>query len=169
MSRSAIIEIHKEALKFSAGHLMLLSADARETLHGHDYQVSVALHTDPGCHGFAIDLREYHDTLLTLCQQLDFRFLVPGTSPFLLLHETETHWDIRFQQNTFSLLKSDAVILPLPNITLEELSGWFLDQLIADRDNLAEQGILGIQVKVFNGRHESGATCWNAWEKTVSG
>lgn len=163
MTRSATIELHKEALRFSAGHLMLLSAEARETLHGHDYQVSVALRTDPGNDGFAIDLREVHDTLQTLCSRLDFHFLVPGTSPFLLINDADTHWNVMFKNESFQLLKSDVVILPVPNITLEELSGWFLDQLTTETDSLSNKGILGIRVTVFNGRNESGAMSWGAW------
>lgn len=165
MSRSATIELRKDALKFSAGHLMLLSAEARETLHGHDYQVGVALNTNPGHNGFAIDLRQYRETLQALCQQLDFRFLIPGTSPFVLINDADTHWAIQFKNQTFQLLKSDVMILPIPNITLEELSGWFLQRLTQDPVALKTIGILGIQVKVFNGRSESGSTSWGLLEK----
>jgi len=164
VSRTATIELHKDALKFSAGHLMLLSAEARETLHGHDYQVSVTLHTDPGINGFAIDLRQYRETLQALCQQLDFHFLVPGHSPFLLISDNEEHWTLQFKNQAFQMLKSDVIILPLSNITLEELSGWFLEQLTADPDALQQKGILAIRVKVFNGRSESGATYWGDWK-----
>ena len=163
MSRSATIELHKEALRFSSGHLMLLSAEARETLHGHDYQVGVALHTDPGHDGFAIDLREVHDALQTLCHRLDFHFLIPGSSPFLLINDAGMHWTIQFKNQTFQLLKSDVVILPVSNITLEELSGWFLSQLTTDTATLIAKGIQGIRVTVFNGRNESGAMGWGIW------
>ncbi len=161
MSRSATIELHREALRFSAGHLMLLSADTRETLHGHDYQVSVALQTDPGSAGFAVDLRSWRETVQTLCDRLDFRFLVPGTCPFLLLTDTKTHWNIQFKNQTFQLLKEDVVILPMPNITLEELSAWFIGELTREPETLAATGIRGIQVTVFNGRSESSTTHWS--------
>lgn len=161
MNQRAVITLHRDALRFSAGHLMLLSENQRETLHGHDYQVSVSLTTDPGQNGFALDLRQYRDTLQTLCSQLDYHFLVPAHSAFLILRETDTHWEIQQQELAILLPREDVIILPVKNITLEELAGWFLTQLTTDPVCLSQTGILGIQVTVSNGRSESGSVSWD--------
>ncbi len=164
MRTTAVIELHRNALKFSAGHLMMLSDRVRESLHGHDYQLNVALHTIVGAHGLALDLRHYRDKLLALCATLDYHFILPGQSPWLKLEEQSAHWIVHFNQQHFSFLKTDAVVLPICNVTLEELSGWFLAQLTVAPAALAEQGILGIQVKVFNGRDESASVRWGQWQ-----
>lgn len=165
MNHSAFIELHRDALRFSAGHLMLLSAGERETLHGHDYQVSVALRTDPGNEAFALDLRQMRILMQALCDRLDYRFLIPADSPHLRCEDTESHWRIHFKNQAFELLKTDTVLLPLPNITLEALSIWFVSQLTQDPASLASQGIQAIRVKVFNGRSESGASFWGSWSE----
>ncbi|MFP2903776.1 6-pyruvoyl trahydropterin synthase family protein [Pyxidicoccus sp. 3LFB2] len=43
MSRTTTIELHKEEMKFSAGHFTIFSATHRENLHGHNFTVYVAL------------------------------------------------------------------------------------------------------------------------------
>ncbi len=160
MSRLAIVELHKEELKFSAGHFMIFSAMHRETMHGHDYQVSAAFHTLIQSNGMSFDVRSYKHKISQLCQALDFRFMLPSLSEHLRLEDAGDKWLVHFAKETISLLKKDTVVLPVCNITLEELSNWFLQQLIQNTAELKEHLIQGIVVKVFNGRGESGATLW---------
>jgi len=160
VSRLATVELHKEELKFSAGHFMIFSATHRENMHGHDYQVNVAFDCTVGSNGMSFDCRDYKKRLQKLCQQLDYRFLLPSQSEFLRLEETENSWIAHVCNEILPFLKKDAVVLPICNATLEELSNWFLQQLIADTTALATHNIHGITVRVFNGRGESGASYW---------
>lgn len=160
MGRFAIIELHKEELKFSAGHFMLLSATQRESMHGHDYQIQVAFNTFVERNGMAFDCRLYKQRLLTVCQLLDYRFILPAQSEFMQIRDENDRWAIEFNQQTISFLKQDAVVLPVSNVTLEELSHWFLEQLISNQEELKEHCIHGIMIKVFNGRGESSAARW---------
>lgn len=160
MQRSAIIEIHKEELKFSAGHFMLLSATQRETMHGHDYQVHATFNALIKQNGMAFDCRDYKERLLKICQSLDYRFILPSQSEYLTIVEEAEHWVVRFGTQKIPFLKQDAVVLPVCNVTLEELSNWFLQQVITNNKELQETGIQGIMIKIFNGRGESGATNW---------
>jgi 6-pyruvoyltetrahydropterin/6-carboxytetrahydropterin synthase len=158
--RAAVIELHKEELKFSAGHFMLLSATQRESMHGHDYQIHVAFNTLINHNGMAFDCRLYKQRLLALCQSLDYRFILPGQSEYLRIEETEKHWIAHFNQQAIPFLKQDAVVLPICNVTLEELSYWVLQQLLLDPSELQQHSIEGMTVRVFNGRGESGAVIW---------
>jgi len=160
VTRLATIELHRDELKFSAGHLMLLSANQREALHGHDYQLNVAFLTEVGDNGLAFDLRDYREQLQVLCQQLDYHFVLPSNSPYLRLSETENHWEISFAKETFTFLKKDTVVLPITNVTLEELSWWFLQQLIQSPASLKKLGIQAITMRIFNGRGESVSCDW---------
>lgn len=160
MGRSAIVELHKEELKFSAGHFMLLSSTVRESMHGHDYQIHVAFNTLIERNGMAFDCRLYKQRLLTICQSLDYRFILPSQSEFMRVREEEDKWIAEFDQQIIPFLKQDAVVLPICNVTLEELSNWFLQQLTADPTELETHRIHGITVKVYNGRGESGSTFW---------
>lgn len=158
--RSAVIQIHKEELKFSAGHFMLHSATQRESMHGHDYQIQVAFDTLIKHNGMAFDCRLYKQRLLEICQQLDYRFLLPGQSDYMQVTEEKEQFIAHFNQQTIAFWKEDAVVLPICNVTLEELSYWFLQQLIANPAILQEHLIQGITVTAYNGRGESGAASW---------
>ncbi len=162
VSRLAVIEIHKEELKFSAGHFMLFSESQRETMHGHDYQVQASFQTLIKQNGMAFDSRFYKQKLAEFCQALDYRFILPSASHYLRLEETNTNWIAHVGQEKISFLKKDAVILPICNVTLEELSNWFLQQLLKNTAELQAHNIQHITIKIFNGRGESGATSWTS-------
>lgn len=160
MSRLATVEIHKEELKFSAGHFMIISATHRENMHGHDYQVNVAFDCTVGSNGMSFDCRDYKQRLTKLCQQLEYRFILPSTSEFLRLEDAGDQWIVHVSNDILHFYKKDAVVLPITNATVEELSNWFVQQLTANAAELAEHKIHGLTVRVFNGRGESGASYW---------
>ncbi len=165
MSRLATVEIHKEELKFSAGHFMLFSGSSRETMHGHDYQVGVAFDCMVGNNGMSFDLRYYKEQLRSLIQTLDYHFILPSQSPFLKLEEQTDKWLATMGPETFSFYKKDVVVLPITNVTLEDLSFWFLQQMTNKLQELRAHTIHAIRVTVYNGRSESGST---AWEEKVA-
>lgn len=161
VTRFATIELHRDELKFSAGHLMLLSATQREKLHGHDYQLNVAFRTEVGENGLAFDLREYREKLQKICQQLDYRFILPSLSPYLKLQEIDDSLKVSFANDTFTFLKKDTLVLPITNTTLEELAWWFLQQLTVAPIDLKNMHIHAITVRIFNGRGESACCDWH--------
>jgi 6-pyruvoyltetrahydropterin/6-carboxytetrahydropterin synthase len=57
-------------------------------------------------------------------------------------------------------LKRDATILPIRNVTVEELSNWFLEQIILDKQELIHNKIFEMTVKVFSGPGQSGIANW---------
>lgn len=161
VSRYAIVELATDELKFSAGHFMLLSATEREGMHGHDYAVRAALHTRYHSNGMGFDCRIYKQKLKSLCQLLDYRFLLPMTSEYLRVEETATEWRCQHNHQTFAFLKKDAIGLNICNVTLEELSHWFLTRLTEDREALQEHGIEQIRLTVSNGRGDAGTALWH--------
>lgn len=160
LSRLTIVELHKDELHFSAGHFTIFSATERENLHGHNYDVSAALHVLLTDNGMAFDYRFYKSKLLALCQQLDRRFLLPTQSNYLKIEETGDMYYAHFNQERIPFLKKDIFLLPVCNVTIEELSNWFLQQLLQNAVELQSHGIQSITVKVFNGPGQSGAASW---------
>jgi 6-pyruvoyltetrahydropterin/6-carboxytetrahydropterin synthase len=157
--RVASIEIHKEEFSFSAGHFTIFSAEDREHLHGHNYYVSVAFHFNLQENGLSFDYRYYKKKILLLCNQLDRYFLLPGQSPYLTLEDQGEYWIALFNNKKLPFLKEDVMILPLSNITIEELSHWFLQKILEDQQSLGDHSIVEITVKVYNGPGQSaGAT-----------
>lgn len=160
MVRFANLEIHKEEFSFSAGHFTIFSATEREQLHGHNYYVSVAFNIKIEHNGLSFDYRHYKKKILGLCDQLDRHFLLPAESPYLQLEEDGDYINAYFNQRKLPFLKDDVVILPLSNITIEELSHWFLQKILEEQAQLHEHSIHGLTVKVFNGPGQSGGATW---------
>jgi 6-pyruvoyltetrahydropterin/6-carboxytetrahydropterin synthase len=158
--RFASLEIHKEEFSFSAGHFTIFSQTDREHLHGHNYYVSIAFNLKIEHNGLSFDYRHYKKKILSLCDQLDRHFLLPDQSPYLSIEDNGDYWIAHFNQKKLPFLKEDVVILPLTNITIEELSHWFLQKLLADQPEIERHAIRGITVKVYNGPGQSGGASW---------
>ncbi|MBV8803033.1 MAG: 6-carboxytetrahydropterin synthase [Gammaproteobacteria bacterium] len=169
MTRLATVELHAEEHSFSAGHFTIFSATEREDLHGHNYHVSLSMQVKLNDNGMAFDYRIYKNKLRELCQQLDRRFLLPARSQYLMLEETEGMWIGHFNNEHIPFLKRDVLILPICNITIEELSYWFLDQFIQNKEELEAHGLQQMTVKVFNGPSQSGAaSCGNEYTALIT-
>lgn len=160
MTRITTIELYKDELNFSAGHFTIFSETARENLHGHNYYVGAEFKVIINDNGMAFDYRIYKKKLRELCSTLDLRFLLPAHSEYLKIEETKDLYIAHFNQEKIPFLKRDILILPVRNVTLEELSNWFLLQLIQNTNELSEFNILGIKISVFNGPGQSGSTYW---------
>jgi len=160
--RMTIIEIQKEAMKFSSAHFTIFSPTVREPLHGHNYYVYMGLHTEVLDNGLSYDYRTYKKTAYELCRELNQRVLVPLHSKYLEIREDDTHVHLRFNEDTMSLMKKDVKFLPICNITVEELSTWFLQKLTADPAALKRDHIKAIDVKVFTGPGQSGSSHWQS-------
>ncbi len=141
---------------------MIFSATERETMHGHDYQINVAFETLIEKNGMCFDVRYYRQKLMKLCASLDYHFILPARSEFLRIEETANKWLVHFNNDVMEFFKRDAVVLSITNVTLEEMSNWFLQQLLQDMQELQGHHIYGITVKAHNGRGESGATTWQS-------
>jgi len=161
MSRLATIEIFREDLNFSAGHFTIFSATHREKLHGHNYQVSAAITTKIEENGLRVDYRHYHDKVATLCQRLNLAFLLPAKSRYLKIEEHENYYHAHFDQEMIPFLKKDVIILPIENTTIEELSDWFLQQLVQDQADLDKNGVQAITLRVSSNAGRSGSSTWS--------
>lgn len=155
------VELQKESMKFAAGHTTIFSATEREPLHGHWYGVYLALTTWVEENGMTFDYRYYKERVHTLCRHLNQTFLMPTASPFLTMTEDEDYYYFTFNHKKIPFLKEDVTLLPLTNITVEELSRWFVNELIRDKDELNRHRIQRIVVKVFSAPGQSASHTWD--------
>lgn len=160
MSRFSTIELFKEDMKFSAGHFTIFSKTIRENLHGHNYNLYAAFTTEINDEGLSFDYRFYKEKLYQLCQNLDETVILPGNSKYLSFDERRDYYHVNFNQEIMIFLKRDVTILPIFNVTVEELSNWFLQQILADKKELTVNKIMDVKVKVFSGPGQSGSAVW---------
>lgn len=160
MERLASLSIVKEDLVFSAGHFTIFSETEREALHGHNYHLSVQFKVKIIHNGLAFDYRIYKQKLSDICKRVDGYFLLPLHSPYMQITEEGDYYVGHFNQQKIPFLKQDVILLPVTNISIEELSHWFLLQLCENETQLIAHGICEINLEVFNGPSQSGGAHW---------
>lgn len=161
MPRISLLELHKENMKFSAGHFTIFSAEHREKMHGHNYTVYCGLETRFGENGLAFDYRVYKTKIYEICRKLNESFLLAGNSPHLRFEEHDDHYWVFFHTEKLYFNKRDVVVLPINNVTVEELSQWFITQLTVNKEELKQHGIQKIIVKIASSPGQSGSATWH--------
>lgn len=154
------IELFKEAMKFSAAHFTLFSRDSRERLHGHNFQVYVAVTMWRHPDGLTLDYRQLKNLILHLCSEWDEYLLLPTKSPYLTVTEREKEVDVVFNDQKMCFLKDDVKLLPISNITVEELSYLFLQEIQAHPLIQKLESIQAIKVKISSGNGQWGECEW---------
>ena len=160
MVRRATIDIAKEDMHFSAAHFTIFSARRRENLHGHDFFVAATATGPVGDDGLCFDYNALKSPLRALCEVLDETVLLPAHSPHLRLCEDEEQVAARFADEWLTFLRRDVRVLPVRNITVEELAAWFLATLLADVE------VLALPIDALTVRVSSGPGQWAGVEWT---
>ena len=155
-----IIELNREDMRFSSGHFTIFSANKRERLHGHNFRVHALITGEVDDDGLTFDYSDYRQQLLALCRHLHEHFLLPSDSKFLNLQQNDSTVDIEFNAEVFSLLSKDVLVLPLRNITVEELARWFVEELTKDKKAVDELSVKALTIKISSGPGQSGSASW---------
>jgi len=162
MDDRVVIRLDKENMKFSAGHFTIFGPGDRERLHGHNFKVAVVLHARVGDNGLCFDYGIYKARVVALCRELNEYFLLPGRSPLLAIEENSEGLVAVFGDERIPFLRGDVKVLPVRNVTLEELAGYLLERLLEDRDAVAAHGIDAIEVSVASGPGQGASRHWQA-------
>lgn len=160
MSEKTTILLSRQDFQFSAGHYTIFSATAREKLHGHNFSVAVAIHTQVTPGGISFDYDIYKRIIRRLCKELNQCMLLPAHSPYQTIEEKGDYYYCHYHNERIPFLKSDVKILPLRNITVEELARWFILQLIADEAVLAQYQVTGLTVTVNTAPGQGASIEW---------
>ena len=154
------IEIEKSYLHFSAAHFTIFSATNRERLHGHNWRIAVEISCELGDDGLCFDYAIYKEILKNLCAQYDEYTLIPNDSPHLDISEDEDYYFIKHNNITQPLLKTDTILMPVKNITIEALSQYFLELMTADKQHLENLKIHAFEMRVSSGPNQWGISWW---------
>lgn len=155
MSDRVTIRLAKENMKFSAGHFTIFSATERERVHGHNFRVEVDIEADMLGNGMCFDYGIYKARIVALCRELNEWMILPTRSSHLRIEEDGDHVHAHFNGERIPFLRSDVLLLPIENATLEEFSSWFLDRLMDDIDTLRQHRIVAMEARVSSGPGQS--------------
>ncbi|MFT5578062.1 MAG: 6-pyruvoyltetrahydropterin/6-carboxytetrahydropterin synthase [Paraglaciecola psychrophila] len=159
MNKHATIEIEKENLHFSAAHFTIFSAEERERLHGHNFHISATITAPVDDNGLCFNYQIAKQKLKVLCDSMDEYTLMPSLSPHLSIEEQEQHYLVEFNREKMYFLKPDVLLIPVRNISVEELAYYILQTLKHDGfvDSL---GITYLEIKVSSGPGLWGSSNW---------
>ncbi|MBL4674141.1 MAG: 6-carboxytetrahydropterin synthase [Arenicella sp.] len=161
MPTLASIEIEKSYLHFSAAHFTIFSATNRERLHGHNWRVAVEITGEIGDDGLCFDYAIYKQILRQLCAKYDEYTLIAEQSPYLKITEDSEFYYIEHDGRTQPLLKTDTILMPVQNITIEALANYFLLQMTEDKVHLDQLKIHGFEMRVSSGPNQWGICRWS--------
>jgi 6-pyruvoyltetrahydropterin/6-carboxytetrahydropterin synthase len=149
-----VFELRMESardLKFSAAHFTA-HGGTRERLHGHNYTLSVAVRGAAGADGCVVEFSEIKVATRALAAELDERFLCAELSTTVVATVADGQLSLRVAADgsAFSMPVGDAVLLPLRNTTVEELSAYLARGLVEriGAARLLERGVTSVTLGV---------------------
>ena len=157
--RLARFVIEKQAMNFSIAHFTIFSATEREDLHGHNFQIRVELEAPVGDDGLAFNYGIVKGLVRELCDSIDEKLILPEQSPYLSLDDQGEYLVAEFNGEKMPYLKRDVLTLPIANTTVEELSRYFLGQLLEEPE-LQDRGITELTVAVSSSPGQAGYASW---------
>ena len=159
MTRLTTLHITKEAHKFSAAHYTIFSTTERERLHGHNYFVSVHLVAHMGDNGFSADYNVYKRRIKAICDRYDEYMLLPEFSPYQTIERVGDEIHAHFNGRVLKFLADETWVLPVANVTVEELSHLLLRELI---ESEPDPDLVEVELTVSSGSGQAGSAVWQA-------
>ena len=159
--RRATIDIAKEDMHFSAAHFTVFSAARRENLHGHDFYVAATATGPIDAGGLCFDYNRLKSRLRALCAELDETVLLPTRSPHLTVAADANGCEVAFGDERLRFPPRDVKLLPVRNVTVEELAHWLLERLTAT-EGFAELPLETLQLRVSSGPGQWAGASWRA-------
>lgn len=161
MNRLTTIEIHKQYLHFSVAHFTIFSATERERLHGHNFRIAVSITGEVDDNGLCFDYAIYKKILQELCSRYDEYTLIASKSPHLKIESDNVFHNVTHNEITMPLLKTDTILLPIRNITIEEMSRYLLDEVLGDYSLVDKLKIHEFEMRVSSGPDQWGISRWH--------
>ena len=155
----ATMRIRNPRMNFNAGHFTIFSDTDREDLHGHSFFVGGEFEGPIDDNGLAFDYKVIKKILATLCDSLDEKMLLPEQSPHLKLGKKDGYVTAAYADETLMFLPRDVMTLPVRNVTLEELAGYFCRQL-CDLPEVQALPIDVVSIEVFTQQGQCASSTW---------
>ncbi len=110
-----------------------------------------------GDNGFAADYNVYKTRIARICEALDEYMLLAGDSPHQTIVEDGDSYRVTFAGTEMSFLRSDTLVLPIRNATVEEFSSYLLQQLVQISEG---EGLIEVELGVASGPGQRATSLW---------
>lgn len=159
--QSTTIEISKEYLHFAAAHFTLFSDTERENLHGHNFQVTLDAEAPIAEDGLTFDYNILKKALKQMCDDLDEQVIMPTQSPHLQIESDDQYTYAVFNGERIPFLERDLTLLPIRNVTVEELAHYLLGTLL-QRAEIKALDIQQMVLKCASGEGQWASASWSS-------
>lgn len=139
MKSTYSISVYKQYFNFASAHFMLFKDGSREPLHGHNYRVQIkgnALELDDDMVFNFLDIKPI---VRELCNELDHKLLIPKNNSNLRIEENQANYKlITRDESEFSIPKSDVILLPIENTSVERIAHYLaikISELVMNKFN----------------------------------
>jgi 6-pyruvoyltetrahydropterin/6-carboxytetrahydropterin synthase len=129
MPRRFSIEVAKDYFNFASAHFLIFANGQREALHGHNYQVAVALEGELDRAGVILDFIRFKPLVKRVCDDLDHRTLIQSRNSVLKVRKKNDAVEIHYRKQKILLPKRDVILLPLANTSTELLAEYIAKQI----------------------------------------
>ena len=129
MARRFSIEVAKDYFNFASAHFLIFADGKREALHGHNYQVSVAVEGELDRAGVLLDFITFKPLVKRVCDSLDHRTLIQKESPSLRIREGRKGVQVLYKDQRIILPRRDVILLPLANTSTELLAEYIANKV----------------------------------------
>lgn len=125
------IQLEKEYFNFAIAHFLIFPDGSQERLHGHNYRIRAEIHCALSKYGLVIDFNVIKPILRGICDEMDQHFVIPGEHP-VLTHNLRDDgvMEVRYRESYYAAPAGDCIVLPLNNISVENLSSWLGQELL---------------------------------------
>ncbi|CAA9989046.1 6-pyruvoyltetrahydropterin synthase, putative [Plasmodium knowlesi strain H] len=128
----AELVVESPHFSFNCAHFIAFKG-FRETLHGHNYNVSLKLRGYIQQDGYVIDFSILKEKLKRVCKQLDHHFILPMYSDVLNIQMLEDNFKIICEDKSeYSFPKRDCVQIPIKHSSTEEIGLYILNKIIEE-------------------------------------
>ena len=129
MSRRFSIEVAKDYFNFASAHFLIFANGRREPLHGHNYQVAVAMEGELDRAGVVLDFITFKPLVKQVCDALDHRTLIPTNSSAIQVRKNAQEVEILYKKQKLLLPRGDVILLPIANTSTELLAEYLARQI----------------------------------------
>ncbi|MFO1371396.1 MAG: 6-carboxytetrahydropterin synthase [Candidatus Competibacteraceae bacterium] len=127
--RSWKIHIRKDNLKFSAAHMTVFPDGSKESLHGHNYQVELAVELAESALSPLLSYDVFKKALRVVCDEWDEKVLIAGQNPWMeQLAGDDGEYAFRLCGKRYVLPTNEVAVLTVDNITTENLTRVLFDR-----------------------------------------
>ncbi len=143
------VQVSKDYLTFAAAHFITFAGHRCESLHGHNYRVSVALEgpLDPES-WYVLNFVDLKTVMKKLCNEIDHRVLLPLENPKIRIGEQSDSITVAYlDRPRYVFPREDCVLLPIPNTTAEMLAQYLAGRLKAELGASADR-LASIEMEV---------------------